>query len=220
MALKTRFYEDERVGLSAEDILIGEKYLRKNKTEAMIPEDESLKLYELFLMGHTPSEINKQYPQYSVGQIILTAACRRWGIDRESMQHTLRDRVRAKVVRSVLEQVDFMSYMLSVANAEHIESMMAYVRDPINNPKPLLRIKSIKDYKEVSEQLTKIVQSSTPNSANKNSPLYDALMPTPGQYASVQSIPGPKGPKKVTNKIKNEEDEDVEDEVTFDDDTE
>jgi hypothetical protein len=104
---------------------------------------------------------------------------RKWGMDREKMQSTLRDRVRAKVVKSVIEQVDFLTSMLGVASAEHTEDMRNYMLDPAL-PKPTLRIKSIKDYKEVAETLGKIVQGATPNAKNNNmSPMFDTLAPTP-----------------------------------------
>ena len=175
MALKRNFNDDERYGLTEEEIKMGEKYLRKNKTAGAIPESESLKLFELYLIGQTFSEIARQFPQYEVERIIMTAALRGWSKDRDKMQHTLRDRVRAKVVKSVLEQVDFLTSMLSVSNVEHLAEMHKYMMDPINNPKPAMRISNIKEYKEVSETLYKIVAGATPGTASKTSPLFEAL---------------------------------------------
>lgn len=179
MALKRNFNEDEKIGLSSQEIEIGEKYLRKHKTAGVIDEIESLKLYELFLIGSSFHEIHHQFPQYELGQIVMTSALRKWGVDREKMQGSLRDRVRAKVVKSVIDQVDFLTSMLSVANTEHIEQMRNYVLDA-NAAKPTLRIKSIKDYKEVTDTLGKIVQGATPNAKNNNmSPMFDTLAPQP-----------------------------------------
>ena len=182
MALKTRFYDDEKVGFTSEELKIGEKYLRKNKTKAVISEIESLKLYEIFMVGASFHEIHQQFPQYEVGQIILTAAIRKWGLDREKIQHTLRDRVRAKVVKSVLEQVDFLTHMLSVTNVEYIDDMRKYILDPANNPAPDLRIRSIKEYKDVSESLAKIVQGATPGQGGKASAMFDALSSVSKNY--------------------------------------
>jgi len=177
MALKRTFNEDEKIGLSTQEVEIGEKYLRKNKTAGVIDEVQSLKLYELFLIGSSFNEVHHQFPQYELGQIIMTSALRKWGVDRDKMQGSLRDRVRAKVVKSVIDQVDFLTSMLSVANAEHIEQMRNYVLDAAA-PKPSLRIKSIKDYKEITETLGKIVQGATPNAKNNAmSPMFDALAP-------------------------------------------
>ena len=181
MALKRNFNDDEKVGLSTREIELGEKYLRKNKTAGAIDEVESLRLYEMFLIGSSFNEIHQQFPQYDVDQIIMTAAIRKWGQDRDRMQSTLRDRVKAKVVKSVIEQVDFLTSMLSVANTEHIDQMRQYILDA-NAPKPSLRIKSIKDYKEITDTLGKIVQGATPTAKNNNtSPMFDALAPQPAK---------------------------------------
>ena len=178
MALKRSFNDDEKVGLTQQEIEIGEKYLRKHKTAGALSEIESIKVYELYMVGCSFNEISQQFPQYEMGQIILTAALQKWGTDREKMHSTLRDRVKAKVIKSVIEQTDFLTTMLSVASAEHMKEMRDYIIDPQSSPKPQLRITSIKEYKEVTDTLAKIVQGATPNAKdNKHSPMFDALAP-------------------------------------------
>lgn len=179
MALKRNFTDEEKHGLTQEEINLGEKYLRKNKTAGVIPEQESLKLFEMYLIGSSFNELHNQFPQYPVDRIIMTCALRGWAQDRDKMMHTLRDRVRAKVVKSVIDQVDFLTAMLSVSNAEHLAAMHKYAMDPTNNPKPDLRVTSIKEYKEVAETLYKIVAGATPGSNNKTSPMFDALSNPP-----------------------------------------
>jgi len=176
--LKKKLTDEERHGLSEEEIKLAEKYLRKHKTAGALKELEAAKLFELYLLGESLSKIAQQFPQYSLGQVTLTAALRGWAHDRDKMMHTLQDRVRAKVVKSVLEQVDFLTAMMSVVNAEHLESMMKYCQDPVNNPKPALRIENIKEYKDVAETLYKIVSGATPSGRDKSkSPMFDALTP-------------------------------------------
>lgn len=175
MALKRHFTDEEKYGLAQEEIRLGEKYLRKNKTAGKIPEKEALKLYELFLIGTSFNELAAQFPQYPVDRIILTAALTGWATDRDNMQYTVKDRVQAKVVKSVIEQVDFLTTLLSVSNAEHLEAMRKYIIDPINNTKPDLRIETIKEYKEVAETLCKIVAGSTPGSRSNTAPMFSAL---------------------------------------------
>jgi hypothetical protein len=178
MALKREFSEEEKIGLSQNEIELGLKYLRKHKTAGAIEEIQALKLYEMYMIGNSFHEIQQQFPQYDIGQIIMTGALKKWGMDREKMQSSLRDRVRAKVVKSVIEQVDFLTSMLSVATVEHISDMRSYMLDP-TLPKPSLRIKSIKDYKEVTDALSKIVQGATPNAkTNAMSPMFDTLAPS------------------------------------------
>jgi hypothetical protein len=177
MALKKRLTDEERYGLSEEEIKLAEKFLRKHKTAGALKELEAAKLFELYLLGESLPKITQQFPQYNLGQIALTASLRGWAHDRDKMMHTLQDRVRAKVVKSVLEQVDFLTTMMSVTNAEHLEAMVKYCQDPINNPKPSLRIGSVKEYKDVSETLYKLVSGATPGAKGNKSPMFDALSP-------------------------------------------
>lgn len=184
--LKKKLTDEERHGLSEEEIKLAEKYLRKNKTAGALKELEAAKLFELYLLGESLPKIAQQFPQYPLGQVALTAALRGWAHDRDKMMHTLQDRVRAKVVKSVLEQVDFLTAMMSVANAEHLETMVRYCQDPINNPKPVLRIENIKEYKDVAETLFKIVSGATPSGKDKpRSPMFEALSP-PQTMAKVE----------------------------------
>lgn len=173
MALKTRFSDKEKEGLTDEEIRLGEKYLRKFKTAGAIPQNECKKIYELVLMGYSFHELHQQFPQYPIAKIILTAALRGWMVDRERMQSSLRDRVHAKVVKSVVEQVDYLTTMLSVVNTEHIESMRMYILDPVNNPKPEVRINSIKEYKEIADTLQKLISNTM--APQKTPPKFDAL---------------------------------------------
>lgn len=184
MALKKNLTEEEKYGLSEEEIKLATKYLRKNKTAGALQDLEAAKLYEMFLLGDSIAKIAQQFPNYPIGQIALTAALRGWPKDRDRMLHTLQDRVRAKVVKSVLEQVDFLTAMMSVANAEHLEAMIKYVQDPINNPKPNMRVTNIKEYKDVAETLYKIVAGATGGGTGKDkqkSPMFEALTAPQGK---------------------------------------
>lgn len=182
MALKKNLTEAEKYGLSEEEQKLATKYLRKNKTAGALQDLEAAKLYEMYLLGDPIAKIAQQFQQYPVGQVALTAALRGWPKDRDKMQHTLQDRVRAKVVKSVLDQVDFLTTMMAVTNAEHLEAMIKYVQDPINTPKPSMRVTNIKEYKDVAETLYKIVAGATGGGVGKDkqkSPMFDALTASP-----------------------------------------
>lgn len=184
MALKKNLTDEERYGLSEEEIKLATKYLRKHKTAGALADLDAAKLYEMYLLGDSIAKIAQQFPNYTIGQIALTASLRGWAKDRDRMQHTLQDRVRAKVVKSVLDQVDFLTSMMAVANAEHLEAMVKYVQDPINNPKPAMRVNTIKEYKDVAETLYKIVAGATGGGVGKDkqkSPMFDALTASPKQ---------------------------------------
>lgn len=189
MALKTNLTNDEKYGLTEEEVKLGTRWLRKHKTAGALKELEAAKLFELYLLGDSLPKIAQQFPQYTIGQVALTAALRGWAKDREKMMHTLQDRVRAKVVKSVLEQVDFLTTMLSVSSAEHLETMMKYVNDPLNAVKPDLRISNIKEYKDVVETLYKIVAGATPSGSKKDpkSPMFDALTPMPARVITAKA---------------------------------
>ena len=198
MSLKRNFTELERYGLTTEEIKLGERFLRKNKTAGRIIEPESLKLFEMFLIGHTFQEINQQFPQYSVGQIVLTAALAGWMHDRDKMQYTLRDRVQAKVVKSVVEQVDFLTTLLSVNNAQHMDAMRKFISDPLNATPPALRIESIKEYREVIDALYKLIAGSTPNSKSQTSPLFNAFVPSGSRGGLEEEESNRKLPKTIS----------------------
>jgi len=176
MGLKTNLTEQEKHGLSQEEIKLATRWLRVNKTASVVPELEAAKLFEMYLLGDPIVKLAQNFPQYPIGQIAFTAAYKRWPQDRDKMLHTLKDRVQAKVVKSILDQVDFLTTMMGVTNAEHLESMVKYCQDPVNNPKPSLRITSIKEYKDIVETLSKIVTGATQGPSDKKaSPMLTAL---------------------------------------------
>jgi hypothetical protein len=177
MGLKVNLNDSERFGLTTEEIKMAQMYLRKHKTAGALRDSEAMLMYELFMIGTSFKDMHLQYPQYPLPQIILTAALRKWPLDRERMMSSLKERVRAKVVKSVVESVDFLTSMLSVATVENVEQMHQYIRDPINNPKPDLRIKSIKEYQAILDSLQKLVDGSTNNSKQKSSAMFGSLEP-------------------------------------------
>ena len=177
MALKRSFTDDEKFGLTEEEVKRGEKFLRKFKTAGAIEDVEAIGPYEMYMIGISFYEIHQQFQQFSVDQIILTAALRGWARDREKMMGSLRDRVQAKVVKSVIEQVDFLTAMLSVTNTEHLTEMRKYILDPENNPKPSIRVESIKEYKDVVDTLGKLVQGAAGDKKTKSSAMFETLNP-------------------------------------------
>ena len=90
MALKKHLTDDEKYGLSEEEIKLATKYLRKHKTAGILSEVDSAKLFELYLLGESLAKIAQQFPQFPVGQITLTAALKKWAHDRDKMMHTLK----------------------------------------------------------------------------------------------------------------------------------
>jgi hypothetical protein len=192
MGLKTNLTDEERYGLSEEEIKLATRWLRAHKTAGVIPDLEAAKLFELFLLGEPLIKLAQSFPQYPLGQIAFTAAYKCWPADRDRMLSTLKDRVQAKVVKSVLDQVDFLTSMMAVANAEHLDAMAKYIKDPVHTPKPSLRITSIKDYKDITDTLLKIVTGATSggsdNKGGKSSPMIAAL----SSHNDRRALPAPK----------------------------
>lgn len=192
MALKTHLTDEERYGLSEEEVKLATKWLRANKTAGVIPDLEAAKLFEMYLLGEPIVKLAQTFPQYPIGQIAFTAAYKRWPHDRDRMLHTLKDRVQAKVVKSVIDQVDFLTAMMAVSNAEHLEAMVRYCQDPINNPKPSLRITSVKEYKDVSETLQKIVSGVAGGNGDNGRPQKASPMMNALSYTSGRALPDKK----------------------------
>jgi hypothetical protein len=176
MALKLKLTEEERYGLNAQEIILAEKYLRKHKTFGALKDAQAFPLWEMYLIGHTFSDIHKAFPEYEMGQILLTASLRGWPKDKERINYTLQDRVRSRVIRTVLGSVDFLTTMMDVTAVEHLEAMRKYIQDPVNNPKPELRAESIKDYRDISEALFKIVNGVNNKGSNAKDVSVYALL--------------------------------------------
>ena len=176
MGLKLKLNEEERFGLTKDEILQAERYLRRNKTAGALKDHEAMLLYELFMLGTSFKDMSEQYPQYPLGQIILTCALRKWPLDRDRIMSSLKERVKARMVKSVVDSVNFLTTMLSVANLENVAQMEKYLKDPRAINKPDMRIKSIKEYKEILDALQKLMDSTAGSSSKgKNSTLYGSL---------------------------------------------
>lgn len=166
--LKKRLNAEERYGLTGEQIQEAERYLRQNKTAGAISKQEAMPVYELFLLGYSFDDLTAKFPQYSRPKITLTAALSGWVKDREKLASSVYDRIRARIIKSTVEQVEFLTDMVSVSTTENMEDMRKYLKDPSNNPPPNMRIKNLKEYQQVLEMLTKVTDSVRSMTATAN----------------------------------------------------
>ena len=157
MALKRHLNDEEKFGLNSEEIKLAEKWLKKYKTAGAIQDPEAMKIYEMLLLGSTVMEVHATFPQWPIGQIALTIALRKWMIEREKMVNSVSSTATARMAKSVVDSVNFLTSMLAVANTEHLMEMNKYIKDPQNEPKPTLRIGTLKEYKEILDSLQKLV---------------------------------------------------------------
>lgn len=168
--LKKRLNAEERYGLSFDQIKEAEKYLRQHKTAGAISKQEAIPVYELFLLGYSLEDLNRRFPQHPVGKLALTAALNNWCKDKEKLANSVYDRIKARIIRSTVEQVEFLTDMVSVSAVENTEEMRKYLNDPSKTPPPQMRIKNIKEYQQVIEMLAKVTDSvralSNPNESS------------------------------------------------------
>lgn len=157
--LKKRLNAEEKYGLSDDQVREAEIYLRKFKTAGAISKQEAIPLYELFLLGYSVEDLNRKYPQHQVGQIALTAALNGWVNDREKLASSVYDRIKARIIRSTVEQVEFLTDMVSVSATENTSEMRKYLQDPTKSPPPQMRIKNIKEYQQVIDMISKVTDS-------------------------------------------------------------
>jgi hypothetical protein len=166
--LKKKLTPDEKVGLSDDEARQAERYLKKFRTKSIINEMEALPMMQLYMIGTSFTDIHNQYPDYPLPRILLTAALKKWGLNRSKLMGSLKDRVQAKVVKTLVDSVDFTSMLLQVAVTEHLEEMRAYIQDPKNNPLPSLRIQSMKDFDSVLGSLQKLMNTANPEAKGKS----------------------------------------------------
>ena len=125
----------------------------------VIEKQEASPIYELFLLGYSVEELLQRFPQYSKGRLLYTAAAGGWFKDREKLANSIYDRIRTRIVRSTVEQVEFLTDMISVSSVENADEIRKFLRDPKNNPLPSMRIKNFKEYQQVIDTLAKVTDS-------------------------------------------------------------
>jgi hypothetical protein len=149
----------EKYGLSNDHVAEAERYLKKNKTTGILNKHDAMPMYELYILGYSFEDISRRYPSIPLGKILLTAALNQWPRDRETVAASLYDRIRTRIIKSTVEQVEFLTDIISVSNVETSEEIKKYLLDPVNNPPPSFRIKTIKDYQQVIDMLAQVAES-------------------------------------------------------------
>jgi len=159
---------NERKGLHSSEILLAERALREAKgiNNVKLPDNIAISAFELFLVGASFREVSEQF-EMSMGRVIAHAAINGWLSEKENLMLTIQNRVKGKVIKAVSDQVDFLTTMLAISCTENMTQMKKYLEDPTGTPPPAMRIKSMKEYKEVSETLQKVIATAFPNTADK-----------------------------------------------------
>lgn len=155
---KKKLNNTQLYGLTTDQVKEAEKFLNKSPAEPLNAQ-EAIPLYEMFVIGYSFEEIQKHYSQFPLGRIILTASINHWIKDRETLANSIYDRVKARLIKSTVEQVEFLTDLISVSATENSEEVRKYLADPTNNKKPEMRIESLKEYKQVVDMLASIASS-------------------------------------------------------------
>lgn len=166
---KKKLNSEQKHGMTGEQILEVERYIRQPAAQGVIEKQEASPIYELFLLGYSPEELVKRFPQYSKARILYTAAAGGWFKDRERLANSIYDRIKARIVRSTVEQVEFLTDMITVSSVENADEIRRFLSDPKNNPLPNMRIKNFKEYQQVIDTLAKVTDS-VRAFANPNTP--------------------------------------------------
>jgi hypothetical protein len=154
---KKKLSSEEREGLDSSLIRKIEIFYQTHG-DSPYPSHEVASALEAFLIGYSLQEVADRYPNFNFEKLAYTAAVNRWHLKRQEIVSSIYDRVKAKLVRSVVEQVDYMTDMLAVASTEARGSMSAYLKDPVNTPPPANRIRSLKEYKSAIDSLTQLTE--------------------------------------------------------------
>lgn len=190
---RKKLNNNQSYGLTADHVKEAEKFLNSKNAPGPLNPQEAVPLYEMFIIGYSFEEIQKHYSQFPLGRIIVTAASNNWIKDRETLANSIYDRVRARLIKSTVEQVEFLTDLISVSATESSEEVRKYLVDPANNKKPEMRIESLKDYKQVVDMLASIASS-----------MKNSVPPKPTEELGKRQIPA----KKV-KEIKQQDDESV-----------
>lgn len=131
------------------------KYFQRSRQQALSA-DTSAKLFRLFLSGKTTHEIHRLNQSFSLGQIVHARIKGEW--DRRYREHMdeLLDNTQKRVMQVTLESINFVSDLITAANAMHGDAVKKYLQT--RNPADLgeLQIKTLAGYKLAIELLQKL----------------------------------------------------------------
>lgn len=189
--------------LSAPDRKVYQEYVDSGKPGLAV--SYGARLYELWLQGSTVEQIVELNPGLSKGVVLKARVDGLWDERREAYLAELMSTAQDRVRLVALESVNFMGLLLAVANKQHGEKLKRYLQT--GDPKELgnFDIKSIKQYKEVIEMLTKItgqdkkpaspgtVAVSVTPSGNGDTPATVSVRWTPEQADQIRAIMEAKG---------------------------
>jgi hypothetical protein len=175
---KKRLNTEEKYNLTNDQIGIAERYLKQYGELATLTDVEARPLYEMRLLDYSYADINYKNPNVPMGKLLLTAALKGWERDAENLAGSILDRIKTKMVRSTVEQVDILTGLISVFNSETTFQIKKYLEDPDNNKLPSNRIGNFKELQITMDLLREITNTLTKMASTPDTKQRKALPPT------------------------------------------
>ncbi len=139
--------ETERIGLAA---------YRKQGSQMRLSADTQLRLYALFLAGHSCQEIQGLNKAFSLGQILTARLEGKWDQRRTEYLDSLFTTVRSRVQQATLESIGFITDQLAAVHKHYGEKAKRYLQSGDIKDFDGFGAEDIKGYKVLIESLQKI----------------------------------------------------------------
>lgn len=127
-----------------------------------ISSELSAKWYELYLAGYDYGEIQKTYPQHSLGDVLWCAWKYGWFNKKNDYTRALQNRVAERMAQVRFEIADHVLDLMKVHDVMNKDAVKKYIADPDNNPLPPSAIKGTRQFKDLLDVLEKITTLGQP----------------------------------------------------------
>lgn len=166
-----------------------ERFLATDKPP--LSPNTAVKLYELFLAGHTCEEIQKQNRQFSLGMIVHARIRDDWDGHRQRYLSDLYSQASKRFGQVQLESVNFLADAFAAVHKLNGDKLKRFLQT--GDPKDLAGVgflpSSVKTYKDLWETMLKITGKDRPG---VTVPVTVNQTSTPNQVATVEAkvLPG------------------------------
>jgi hypothetical protein len=160
-----------------------ERFLATDKPP--LSPNTAVKLYELFLAGHTCEEIQKQNRQFSLGMIVHARIRDDWDGHRQRYLSDLYSQASKRFGQVQLESVNFLADSFAAVHKLNGDKVKRFLQT--GDPEDLAGVgflpSSVKAYKDLWETMLKITGKDKPGVAVS----VNNQAPAPGQIATVEA---------------------------------
>lgn len=154
----------EEDGFTNREIRAYERY--KEKKGAPISPDTALNFFRMYLEGYSLTDIHSKHRAWPLGALVDACIRYGWKDKKEEYLDTLQNQVMERLGKIKLESLNFALDMATVAHKQFRDEMMKYVQNPDDEKPPKIRIKSIREYKELMNIIMSLGNLGEPVDAN------------------------------------------------------